>query len=421
METRASQVSRGARTDHSLPRPSTAAAVGVLAILAASYIVNAADRQVFPVLVPQIQSDLHFALSQGGLLATVFTLGIGIAGIPTGRLLDKISRKSAMLIGIALYSAFTVLTAQSLGFGDMLTYRALSGIGESLQNAALFSAVGAFFFTRRSFAIGVLNLSYGLGGFLGPLLGADLASATGNWRVPLYLFGGIGFLFAVVILLTVSRRFTEVKDGAGPAVAVPDSNAPRTLLNRDSILLCVVAALAGLAVLGYLGLYPTFLQSQLHLSLKDAGLAASLYGIGSMVASVPAGWLGDRIGNKAVIILALSGSIVVAFIMFFIATTTVEQAILSFLVGAFGSGLIYVNLYAGMQKSLHPSIVGRASGAFITWFYLPAALAGYLFSLLVGHVGWHGAALVQLMAFPAIGIVCALLISARPGTGSAAR
>jgi len=78
-----------------------------------------------------------------------------------------------MLIGIVIYSAFTLLTAVSVGFGDMFVYRALSGVGESMQNAALFSAVGAYFFANRAMALGSLNFAYGLGGFLGPLLGAD--------------------------------------------------------------------------------------------------------------------------------------------------------------------------------------------------------------------------------------------------------
>ncbi len=400
-----------APTDRSLPRPTTAAAIGVLAVLAASYVVNAADRQVFPVLLSQVDKQFGFTLSQGGLLATIFTLGIGISGIPTGRLMDRLPRKTVMLIGIVIYSAFTVLTCQSFGLGDMATYRALSGVGEALQNAALFSAVGAFFYSRRSFAIGVLNMSYGLGGFLGPLVGSRLSSATGGWRAPLYLYGGLGFLFALVILLAVSRRFTEAIDGTGPVAPAAEAAAqPRTLLNHNSVLLCIIAALGGLALFGYLGLYPTFLQTQLHLTLNQAGLAASMYGIGSLVASVPAGLLGDRVGNKTMVIVALAGTLIVGGLMFLVPSGMAVQSLLSFLMGAAGSGLIYVNLYAAMQRSIHPSAVGRASGTFITWFYLPAGLAGYLFSTLEKSTGWHGAALVQLMLLPAIGIVCALLI-----------
>lgn len=64
-----------------------------LVVLALSYVINAMDRQVFPVLVPTINREFGFSLSEGGLLATVFSLGIGLAGIPTGYLLDRWSRK----------------------------------------------------------------------------------------------------------------------------------------------------------------------------------------------------------------------------------------------------------------------------------------------------------------------------------------
>ena len=81
------------------PRLTRTVALVSLIVLAGSYVVNAMDRQVFPVLLPGIRSQLHFSLSQGGLLATIFTLGIGVAGLPTGYLLDRMSRKSVIGLG----------------------------------------------------------------------------------------------------------------------------------------------------------------------------------------------------------------------------------------------------------------------------------------------------------------------------------
>lgn len=400
------------RDGSALPRPGTAAAVGFLTVLAASYVVNSADRQVFPVLVKQVSQEYHFNLAQGGLLATVFALGIGLSGVPSGRLLDRMSRKNVMLIGIVIYSAFTVLTAESFGFPDMLAYRAFSGVGESLQNAALFSAVGAFFYTRRSLALGVLNLAYGLGSSLGPLLGAYLSTATGSWRPPLYALGGAGFVFVVVILLGISKRYTETKDR--PHTVTTASPLPRTLLNRTSVLLCVVCVMAGLTLYSYLGLYPTFLQSQLHFTVNQAGFAASMFGVGSIVISIPSGYLGDRFGNRTMLFVALTGSLVVGAVTFSGPTGTTAQAVLSFLEGAFASALTYVNLYSLLQKSLNPAMIGRASGAFVTWFYLPSAVAGYIFSELVGRLGWAGAAAVQLCVLPVLGILCTVLVPRQP-------
>ena len=140
-------------------RLTKAVALTSLVVVAGSYVVNAMDRQVFPVLLPDIRHEYSFTLAQGGLLATIFTLGIGLAGVPTGFLLDRLSRKAVMLIGIVIYSAFTLLTTVAVGFGDMFVYRALSGVGEAMQNAALFSAVGAYFFANRAMALGSLNFA----------------------------------------------------------------------------------------------------------------------------------------------------------------------------------------------------------------------------------------------------------------------
>jgi MFS family permease len=392
----------------------TVTAIVVLALLATSYAINAADRQVFPVLLSSITKHYGFSLTEGGFLATIFTLGIGLGGIPAGRLADRLSRKSMMVLGIAIYSAFTILTPLAFGFADMAAYRTLSGVGESLQNAALFSAVGAYFYTRRSLALGALNVSYGIGGALGPLIGARLFTASGSWSLPLYVFGIVGFLFVLGILLVVDKGFTEARDTglAPPATGAESSPLPATLRNRSSVILCLTCAMAGLSLYSYLGLYPTFLQNQLGLSVNDAGLAASMFGIGSLVASIPAGYLGDRYGNRIIVQLSFLCAIVVGALMFMAADTVAEQTALSFLEGAFGSGFVYVNLYAALQRSVRPSLVGRASGSFVTCFFLPSAFAGYLFAELVKSTGWVGATIVQLMVFPLIGAI--LMAFARP-------
>ena len=102
-----------------------------------------------------------YNLKIGGLLATIFTLGLAIAGIPTGYILDRTSRKAVIIIGMLVYSVFTLATIYATGIWDMLIYRAFTGIGEGMQMAGLFAAVGSYFHRRRSFFIGFVILSYG--------------------------------------------------------------------------------------------------------------------------------------------------------------------------------------------------------------------------------------------------------------------
>ena len=91
------------------------AALGMFAVLLFSYVINAIDRQLFSVLAADVRNALDLSLPQVGLASTVFTLGMGVAGIPTGYLLGKMSRKSVTLVGLVIFSAATYLTAYARG------------------------------------------------------------------------------------------------------------------------------------------------------------------------------------------------------------------------------------------------------------------------------------------------------------------
>jgi MFS family permease len=390
-------------------RTTLSVAVVMLVLVAASYVINAMDRQVFSVVLPPIREDFSFSLAQGGFLSTIFTLGIGLAGVPSGYLLDRYPRKVVMLIGIAIYSVFTILTALALGFLDMSLYRAITGIGESMQNAALFSAVGAYFYSRRAMALGTLNFAYGLGSFFGPLFGGVMLQSTGSWKLPFYVYGVLGLVFIGIIGFFVTRRFTEQEEPPSVTAASVDERMPERLLNRNLIIGIITAAIVGTSMYGYLGLYPSFLQEELGFTPTQAGFALSMFGLGALM-GIPAGYLGDRFPQRWVIIGALVGAIVTGYVLFNLITTPLQHNVLSFLEGMFASGFLFVNVYSLMQRSVKTTIIGRASGAFITSLYVPSALAGYLFAFLVGRFDWGGAAIVQLVLIPLIGIVAMLFL-----------
>jgi MFS family permease len=403
------QRAQAATVSKTYDRTTLSVAVVMLVLVAASYVINAMDRQVFSVVLPPIREDFSFSLAQGGFLSTIFTLGIGLAGVPSGYLLDRYPRKVVMLIGIAIYSVFTILTALALGFLDMSLYRAITGIGESMQNAALFSAVGAYFYSRRAMALGTLNFAYGLGSFFGPLFGGVMLQSTGSWKLPFYVYGVLGLVFIGIIGFFVTRRFTEQEEPPSVTAASVDERMPERLLNRNLIIGIITAAIVGTSMYGYLGLYPSFLQEELGFTPTQAGFALSMFGLGALM-GIPAGYLGDRFPQRWVIIGALVGAIVTGYVLFNLITTPLQHNVLSFLEGMFASGFLFVNVYSLMQRSVKTTIIGRASGAFITSLYVPSALAGYLFAFLVGRFDWGGAAIVQLVLIPLIGIVAMLFL-----------
>ena len=114
-----------------------AVAVAMFSVLLTSYVINAMDRQLFPLVAPDVRREYGFSLANIGLLSTIFTLGLAVAGLPTGYLLARLSRKAVLQVGIGIFSAGTILTVLSTGFVDMLAYRAATGIGEAMQFTVL--------------------------------------------------------------------------------------------------------------------------------------------------------------------------------------------------------------------------------------------------------------------------------------------
>lgn len=387
-------------------------ALGCLALFTIAYITNAMDRQIFPMLLTWINKSYNFSLSNAGLMATVFTLGIGLAAWPVGYLLDHKPRKAILLWGMVIYSVFTLMTIFAYGFADMVFYRAMTGVGETMQIAALFAAAGSYFYKNKALVIGTIDLGFGLGGFLGPYLGTSLTLATDDWRIPFAVFAALGLVMALVLLVAVPKSFTESKGPvAGNAVeAALLDNMPAGFWNRNLVLSGASAVLWGFCLYGFIGLYSTYLISGLHYAPMVVGATFGMFGIGAMLSGVPAGWVSDRLSHRWAAIVAWAALAIVWYLMYNVAFDQVSQKVLTFLVGMFASGFLHANGLTLVQRSVRPQFVGRATGYYSACAYLAASVAGFVFAQLVGQFGWGGAGFVQLTLFPVLGVIALFLM-----------
>ena len=120
-------------------------AIAMYCVLLVSYTLMAADRYLFPVLATDVRKAFGFSLANTGLLSTIFTLGLGIGGLPTGYLLAHYSRKMVLLTGIVIFSAATALTTVVPGFWTMLICLAAQGIGMSMLATSMFALAASYF------------------------------------------------------------------------------------------------------------------------------------------------------------------------------------------------------------------------------------------------------------------------------------
>jgi DHA1 family inner membrane transport protein len=384
----------------------SAIAIAAIAVLIASYAVNAMDRTLFPLMLTDVRREYGFSLPQGGLLSTIFTLGMALAGIPTGYLMSRFSRKTVNQIGILIYSVATVITVVATGFADMLFYRAITGIGEAMQLTALIAVFSGYFSRNRGAGVGLLNYAYAGGAAIGPWLGAKLLVDYGSWRAPMIVYGVIGLAMIVLIAAVVQPAVSETRAEAKADAATGGAAA---LNNFNTIVLAALSVLFGLALYGYLGMYATFLREALHYAPADAGRVMSIYGLGVLVSPFM-GWVGDRFSPRLVLGLSFLVASAVAAMLFNGPADFATQAAFSFVLGATFSGTIFVNLAAFHVKAVTGNLAGRASGLFVTCVYGSATAAGYLIGWIVGLAGWTVAGNIQLVALCLVGAVVTLLL-----------
>jgi len=380
--------------------------MAMFSVLLGSYVINAMDRQLFPLLVPEVRRQYNFSLSDVGLLSTVFTLGMALAGLPTGYLLSRFSRKTVLQAGVALFSVCTVLTVMALGFSDMLVYRAATGVGEAMQLTILLAIAANYFTSHRAAAVGSVNFSFAVGAIISPILGGVLLNSYKSWQVPMVLFGALGFVGILVISLSVRPWFTETRAGGGERI---DRGGAPTLVNRNTILLTAMSVIGGLVIYGYLGMYPAFLRESLRYSPTTTGTVMSLFGLGALV-SIGGGWLGDRYSPRLVLGIAFLLAAVLGFLMFNGSGALLPQLMLSFGWGIVVSGIIYVNLAGYHVKSLRSTLAGRASGIFVTSLYGSASVAGYAMGWMATQSGWAAAGTIQLSLLSLIAAILALAL-----------
>lgn len=381
----------------------------MFAVLLLSYVINAMDRQLFPLLAPDVRREYGFSLAGIGLLSTIFTLGMAVAGLPTSYLLARFSRKAVLQIGIAIFSAGTILTVVSHGFADMLIYRATTGVGEAMELTALLAIAASQFTVRRAVAVGSVNSCFALGAIIGPILGGVILSAYRSWRIPMIVFGLLGAAAMVLIALVVKRSFTEIRgETQGDSQGSDDLRGAPGLANRNTALLTSMSLIGGLVIYGYLSMYPTFLREALHYTPAAAGAVVGVFGLGAL-GSVAGGWLGDRSSPRGVLSAAFLCAAALGYLLFHTSAFT-TQVVLSFVWGLIVSGTIYVNLAGYHVKSVRNRLAHRASGIFVTSLYGAAALGGYLMGWIVSQSGWVIAGEIQLTALSLFGAGLALAL-----------
>jgi EmrB/QacA subfamily drug resistance transporter len=202
-----STVPRAARTRHR--RPYVRSRWVALALLASAQLMLVLDVTVVNVALPDIGAALHLHRGELPWVMTAYTVFFGGLMLLGGRIADLFGARRLTLVGLALFTASSLLCGLSAGPAMLLAGRALQGISAALLSpAALATVMTLFPGSGRGKALGVWSALAGAGAALGVVLGGALTSEAG-WRWIFAINVPIGAALLIAIpLVTPARQET---------------------------------------------------------------------------------------------------------------------------------------------------------------------------------------------------------------------
>src|SRR5260370_20280136 len=125
-------------------------------------------------ILPDLAARFHLTPKQNGTIAFCQALGLIIASVSVGPLIDNQGKKVGMLLGLVLITLALVLLPRSSGYGSIASYLFLLGIGGGIIVTAANALVSDVTPERRGTTLNLLNLFFGLGGLATPFISANL-------------------------------------------------------------------------------------------------------------------------------------------------------------------------------------------------------------------------------------------------------
>jgi EmrB/QacA subfamily drug resistance transporter len=450
----------------------------VLAICCSSLFVVGLDNTIVNVALPTIHTDLDASVSQLQWVVDAYTLVVASLLILGGSTADRLGRARIFKIGLALFTAGSLLCSIAPSVELLIAFRMLQAIGGAMLNPVAMSIIRNTFTdpNERAQAIGIWGGVIGLSMALGPVLGGALVEGIG-WRSIFWVNVPIGLAAIVMTARYVeesraphARRFDPVGQVlvfvllASVTYAIIEAPAAGWLSGQTvGLLVLALVALVGLigyerrredplielrffrsapfsgatviavttfvALSGFLFLNTLYLQQARGLSPLDAGLWLLPMAATTAIVGPLTGRLLGRVGARPSLVLGGLG-VGLSGLMLTGLTDTTSHAWLTAAYVIFGIGFASVNppitntAVSGMPPAQAGVAAAIASTSRQTGTALGIAIAGALAVPASGasdalaaasHTGWWIIAVCG-----AVVVALALVTTSRWALGTAA-
>jgi MFS family permease len=363
-----------------------------------------------PTVVKELQGNKSDAQLNdiSAFINSMFIFGWAAGGFLWGIIGDLTGRKTSLLLSIAGYALFTILTGQMNSWWGIVLCRFMSGFGMGGLLVLSFTLISEVWPEKsRAIFTGFLSISIPVGIFSAGLINYFVSS----WRQA-FMVGIIPLVIAIAGFWLTNESELWLSDHADKATLEKSTNH---LLHAGNIRALLVGSLIfGTMLIGLWAIFswmPTWIQS---LSTTDAdkegGLSMMCLGMGGLTGGFLSGWVVNFMGLRRSLIMSFAVCAVLSFILFktnssFSAIIYAEIAILALFFGA-SQGIL--SLYIPL---LFPTAIrASATGVCFNTGRLLTALAVLFVGVLVTALGGYGNSLFVFSLVFIIGLLAVLLI-----------
>ena len=320
--------------------------------------------------IPIFASSFGVSKTAIGLIISSFAIMRFSSGLISGKLVDRFGERAVLGFGLFMVSFFTLLTALSQSYGQLLTFRSLGGLGSSM-----FSVSAGSLLMRsvsddvRGRAQSLYNGGFLLGSIAGPAFGGILSAIS--LRAPFFVYSSTLAIAGTIALVFLSEK------RLGRKVDAPTSEIGQTTLSqafrlRPYQIALMLAFINNWILFGLRSsILPLFVTEKLNSTAAIAGLGLTIGALVQGAFMLKAGKYSDQKGRRAAL---LFGSAFVLFGILMLAfTTNVWLYVIS--MALFGLGGAYVGTAPG-------SVVGdiiRGRGGQVIAAWQMAGDAGMIF------------------------------------------
>ncbi|MFB6075787.1 MAG: MFS transporter [Candidatus Aenigmatarchaeota archaeon] len=291
-------------------------------ILAITYLVYSLGSKSVSFFIPIYVENILGNVSLAGIVVSLYGIAMIILDVPIGDLLDRVGRKSLVLIGMLIRGVAGILFFISTGIEHLILARLTDGTGISFSWDSVWTMVRDKSPKKlESESMALFQMGPVFSSIIGPILGGFLALEIGL-RPVFLLFALLSFTGLLISYKWVDESF-EKKESIGDGVkdvVEKDKIFKKSIIDLEnlgskSLLPLVQILLYGVCLSNIWFIVPLFAKS-LGLNLFMTGL---LMGV-MYIPGIFKYWFSefsDRIGDKKLIFyLSIIGSIIILPLIF---------------------------------------------------------------------------------------------------------